>query len=153
MTISSRSVPIRDNKLVLIIRSAPIRVIVKADRQTGLDLKNTPLGLQTENINGTTLLTGCAHPISYQVQYGSPAVKYVEPHAGTKGGSRYWNKRVDVRQPGAEGSNLGGKASENLLPSEKGGVKEAEIERIARPPTPAELPESRWRRPFRTCHA
>ena len=99
------------------------------------------------------LLTRCAHPISYQVPYGNLAVKYVEPHAGTKGSSRYWNKRLDVRQPGAEGSNLGGTASENLLPSEKGGVKEAEIERIARPTTPAELLESRWRRLFRTCHA
>ena len=85
--------------------------------------------------------------------YDNIAVKYVEPHAGTKGGSRYWSKSVDVRQPGAEGSNLGGKAYANLLPSEKGGVKEAEIDRIARPTTPAELPKSRWRRPFRTCHA
>ena len=33
----------------------------------------------------------------------------MEPHAGTKGGSRYWNKRVDVRQPRAEVSLLGEK--------------------------------------------
>ena len=81
---------------------------VRSGRQTDLHQR---LSLQTENINGTTLHTRCAHPESYQVQYGTLAVKYVEPQADTKGGSKYWNKRVDLRQPGAEGSLLGGQAS------------------------------------------
>ena len=51
---------------------------------------------------------------------------------GSKGDSRYWNI-VDVRRPGAEGSLLGEKPLRTYYGVERGGVKEAEIKRIARP--------------------
>ena len=48
----------------------------------------------------------------------------MEPHAGTKVGARYWKKRVDVRQPGAEASLPGKKTLRTYY-----GVKEEETRR------------------------
>ena len=42
-----------------------------------------------------------------QTKNNDLAVEYMEPQAGTKEGSRYWNKRTEVRQPGAEANFLG----------------------------------------------
>ena len=47
-------------------------------------------------------------------------------HTGAQGDSIYWNKRVDVRQPGAEGSLLGKNPLRTYYGVERGGVKEAE---------------------------
>ena len=96
---------------------------VRSGRQTDLHQR---LSLQTENINGTTLHTRCAHPESYQVQYGTLAVKYVEPQADTKGGSKYWNKRLEVRLPSADGSLLGAKPPRTYQSGKRKWVKHAD---------------------------